>query len=76
MTVYLDRDGQRIGEGEELVCRGHGAEVADLVVGDFGALDRMADLMDDKDDLWMSLLQEEAITTLLLDETENCEKYS
>lgn len=62
MIVYLDTENRRVGEEEECVWTGNGAEVADLVVGDFGAVDRMADRMDDKDDLWMSLLQEEAIT--------------
>ncbi|KAF2313089.1 hypothetical protein GH714_009195 [Hevea brasiliensis] len=33
----------------------------DLVTGDFGALDLMKDLMDDRDDLEMNLLQDEAM---------------
>lgn len=56
-----------MGEGEGFVWGGDRTEVADLVDWDFGALDRMADRMNDKDDLWISLLQEEAITKFLED---------
>lgn len=35
--------------------------MSDLVAGDFGAADLIADLMEDRDDFWMNLLQEDAI---------------
>lgn len=36
--------------------------MVDLITGDFGALDLMTDLRDDRDDLEMNLLQDEAMT--------------
>lgn len=49
---YLEREKRRRGEGDDFVGRRNGAEAA---VGDFGALDLKADLMDDRDDLRMNL---------------------
>lgn len=68
--MYLDREKRGTGEEEDLVGRENGGEVADFVVVDLEALDLMADLTDDRDDLQMKLRQEEAIIELLPKETE------
>lgn len=61
--MYLEKEKEKREEaldGRAKREEGNG-EVADLVTGDFGALALMADLIDDKEDLVMNLLQEEAI---------------